>query len=757
MSFFSFKIRPFFRTLGVIATCLWLSLIIAYVADKLSAPTPLVIVHQPAVVVTSTDPKELTPPLTEKEIAERLEWSLYGYSQSRYRLRVLMRHGDACLLSDLRTDFIEDFKTRFGDRVCKDEKPEPRSDLIVTAVLDSLKELLAKDGVELNYSDLDTLADASKIPAAYRLYLKSLNADREEAIKLMNELFSLPAEERLKLNAIAKYRRARLNMSLEDWDKLSDAEVKRRLMSIRDDLSSVARHAREGSLDPATISENADYWIAYSRSMILPSARLVRLGEADFPGAFEAYLRMPRRGEANAVNSCLWLARKLCLEGNFDEMVSDPDLRLYITMFLNAGGGNDYRSMVPGEILKERKAAWLEALAKRKIDPAFAPAHVAMIQYTCGRWKDCRSTAELLAADDPLRKLLLSRCQLRLVGDVAVSRHLLDPLRVPTAEELSRPNVIIPLTNEFDQMTVISLQAKQELAARVQGELGMLALASGDFAEALTRFEDGAFGDETLYVAECLLTVDELKTHVDRRRAAKTPVIKLDGRWGDPLDDLEQQLGSRLMRVGRLEEALEYVDPTIRGQATHYVLLRRGAERMDLGDRSRADSNWRCALAIREIGEKIFHSPYGLSWSSGGGGWYAGYGFFPRLRLGKPLDDQPVPSMKLIGAGEDEKRRLADWQAHHIDNPDLIERDARYASFRHAMEAARLLPVNDPAGGQILQYAGSLLKFRDPKAATPAYRQLVTRFPQTPFGAYALKSHWFSKERPTPPADIISK
>ncbi len=113
--------------------------------------------------------------------------------------------------------------------------------------------------------------------------------------------------------------------------------------------------------------------------------------------------------------------------------------------------------------------------------------------------------------------------------------------------------------------------------------------------------------------------------------------------------------------------------------------------------------------------------------------------------------------MKLVAAGQEELRRLSDWQTQHIDNPDLAERDARFASFRHAMQAAELLPANDPAGGVILQYAGNLLKYRAPKTAASAYRLLVNRFPQTPYGAYALKSHWFSPERPTPPADIISK
>ena len=760
MSFFSLKLRPFFRALAVVATSLWLALIVAYVADKLSAPTPRADVPAPLVAAAEPAParKEVTPPLTEQQLAERLDWKLYGYSHpGRYRLRVLLERGDGCLLSNLRTDFMEDFKAAFGPRVCKDEKPEPSSDLIVSAVLSALGDILTKDGVAQKVTLADLPGNLDNLPdRAYALYLKSLNTDRDVAIRLMDELLALPAEQRRPLNAIAKYRRARLKMSLEDWDKLDDAAVKMRLRSIRDDLGAVAAHAREGSLDPAQISENADYWIAYSRSMILPAERLVRLGEADFGGAFDAYLRMPGRGEANAVNSCLWLARKLCDEGRFDGAVDDPDLRLLLTFFLNAGGGNDYRNMIQGDILKDRRIAWLDALAKAKVDPAFAPAHIAMLQYAVGRWEDCRRSASLLSADDPLRKLLLSRCQLRLVGDVDASRRLLAPGSAPSSKASDAGKTFAPVTADFDYPTVISLQEKPELTARVEGELGMIALANGDFAEALTRFEDGAYGVEALYVAECLRGIDELKAHVDGRRAQKKPLIKLDGRWFEPLNDLEQELGSRLMRAGRLEEALDYVDPTIRRQTTHYVLLRRGAERTDLGDRSRADSHWRSALAIREIGEQVLHAPYGLSWSSGGS-WYVGYSALPRIRHGRPLDNQPLPSMKLVGASREEIRLLDAWQARYVDNPDLSERDARYASFRHALEAARLLPANDPAGAQILQYAGNLLKYRDADAAKPAYRMLVMRFPQTPYGAHALKAHWFSAERPTPPADIISK
>jgi hypothetical protein len=73
------------------------------------------------------------------------------------------------------------------------------------------------------------------------------------------------------------------------------------------------------------------------------------------------------------------------------------------------------------------------------------------------------------------------------------------------------------------------------------------------------------------------------------------------------------------------------------------------------------------------------------------------------------------------------------------------------------MEAVSLLTDNDPAGAEILQYAGNLLKYRDPKAAVPAYRLLVSRFPLTVHGKHALSAHWFSAVRSQPPSDILSK
>ncbi|MEY3853575.1 MAG: hypothetical protein RI910_2555, partial [Verrucomicrobiota bacterium] len=252
-----------------------------------------------------------------------------------------------------------------------------------------------------------------------------------------------------------------------------------------------------------------------------------------------------------------------------------------------------------------------------------------------------------------------------------------------------------------------------------------------------------------------LMPLDELKAYVDRRRSAKAPLIKYRWYYGNnDFDDLEYELCSRLMRAGRTEEALDYVNPDIRAKTASYLLLLRAAERTDVSPRERADSYWRAALLIRQIGETVLHS--GLSWSSGEG-WHVSHSYIPGFRSRSFEYTYGVPEMKVLTCGAEELRRLREWESLHMGASARSERDARYAAFELALKAARLLPDNDPAGAQIVQYAGNLLKYREPKAAMPAYRLLISRFKQTPFGAHALKANWFSGERPEPPSDILSR
>ena len=816
MSFLSFKIRPFFRVLGVIATCLGTTLIVLYFVYWISASTP----KSSGVARRDDEVKESRPAPTAEELASERDHNLYGYGYTnRYRIGSILEFGDMSMLCSFRSDFMVDFRKEFGSRINTEELPAPSADLVVTAILRPLTLRLRETGKDeevlrpiVEYIGLKMLPDRTaewrywklvykywqdpqgfwsmdivtdfkeaeqlrenraattpdeaayrdalrRIPKAYAFYFDSLTAERTRAINLMDELLALPEAERKPLNTIAKYRRARLKMSLEDWAALSDAEAKQRLADIRTDLASVPTHAKEGSLDPAQLSDNAQYWIAYTRSMILPAGRLVRLGEADFKGALSTYLRMPIRDQGNAVNSSYHMARKLCAEMNFAGCEKDPDLRRVITLYLAAGGSNNSHMQLSHSEAKTTTEAWLDALSKADVDLSFDPARIAMLQYVAHRWADCLRTLALLPTDDPLRLLLASRCNLRLTGDLRTSRRILDPSTSAqsAAQFVGVLRPIKPTNDDADFTTLIDFNEKTEMAERATAEKGITALCQGDFIEALSLFSKAGFLSESDYVSECLVTTDELKDFVDKLDKDRPKD------WQRSMGIVRSRLASRLFRDGRMEEALEYVSADLAPKARSFVILHRLAERTDIADRARADAYWRAALIIGDIGETILRAPIGLSWSADGShtkpdsNWYVGYGFLPHQRLNKEREYEHAQKHTLIAPAQDEVRRLNTWLDGHVEKPVRSERDARYATFDLALKAARLLPDNDPAGGQILQYAGNLLKYRERKAANPAYVLLVTRFKQTPYGEHALKRNWFSKETPEPSSDIISK
>jgi hypothetical protein len=819
MSFFSFKLRPFFRTLGVIATCLWLSLIIAYVADKATDPAGQTDISAADVTQKKPSVQNCRPP-TAAELEERKDDQLYGYNYgwSRRRLGEVLAYGDMSLLCDFRSDFMNDMKTSFGDRISRLEMEAPTRDLILTEVIKEMTKELRRRGQKEADAIAQTIAEylacrentddperyrwnttmkawkspegfwavtkvtdwkesdqliknrqsnppadepyiaaLNQTPPAFKAYLISLTVSRLDASDQMEQLLALPPAERKPLEAIAKYRRARLSMNLDDWAMLTDDHAKARLLKIREDLSDVATHARAGSLDPCKISENAVYWIAYTRSIILPASRLVRMGEADFGGAFAAYLQMPMRGEGNAVNSSYRLASRLCDEPDLSAYVHDPDLRRLITLYLAAGGSNNTDYRMSHAEAREVSAAWLDALAKAGVDLGFDLVRIAMLQHRTGRWQECLKTTRRLPVDEPMAMLLASRCSLRLNGDIDVSRKILDAAggartTVPVRDLSKVPGHAIP---EEDFTEHIELGEKTKLRQRTEGERAMLELAQGRFAEALDFFARGDYTEESSFVAECVMTIDELKAFVDQRRKAD-PAQTTKGPSNDAFYPTKKILTSRLFRAGRLEEALDYVSPEIKAQAYNYVLFMRLAERTDIADRTKADAYWRAALIVHQIGEEILHASFGLDWTGAAdeGKWYVGYHLLPLKRL---QPDSATRVTLITSTTKEEALRVQTWLAEHIEKPVRSERDASYAVFDLALKAARSLPNNDPAGGQILQFAGNLLKFVEPKAANPAYVLLVTRFKQTPYGEHALKRHWFSKERPNPPADIISK
>ncbi len=122
-------------------------------------------------------------------------------------------------------------------------------------------------------------------------------------------------------------------------------------------------------------------------------------------------------------------------------------------------------------------------------------------------------------------------------------------------------------------------EADQRAQALLVGENGVLTLSRGEYVDALEQLYPYAatFWGDVAYIAERVLTVDELKTFVDTHRNTQfNPSVSLDNLAlipdkptdstpGDsendshPADWLPNLLARRLVRAGRYREALNYV------------------------------------------------------------------------------------------------------------------------------------------------------------------------------------------------------
>ena len=192
-----------------------------------------------------------------------------------------------------------------------------------------------------------------------------------------------------------------------------------------------------------------------------------------------------------------------------------------------------------------------------------------------------------------------------------------------------------------------------ENARLLKGEQGVLFLARGEYTEALMALYDAAlhrapdtysdmgYDQDAFYVAERVLTADELKSFVDRR-APEQPAAKADSpQWGDPKYtvplSLRWLLARRLMREGRHDEALPYypvanppytTEIDVRGAALKYMNALKAADGAwtKIGE---ARGLFQAAVIARTAGMEIMGYEQTPDQASLGGNYPDGYGRQP--------------------------------------------------------------------------------------------------------------------------------
>lgn len=335
--------------------------------------------------------------------------------------------------------------------------------------------------------------------------------------------------------------------------------------------------------------------------------------------------------------------------------------------------------------------------------------------------------ADLLAAklyERGLHELArrVAACSSSLLGDVVRAKLALRAGNID--EALSRYHDVVNQIPEIDQRED---EARWKAFARLGAERATLLLYQGELVEALDAFVRNTsarrdFWADAAHVAERVLTIDELMAYVDAR-VPPVPQDRIDDALlsGELVPEAEVRalLARRLVREGRISEALRYFDDEyLREAATEFAEAMARARRQGpfRSDVTRARLLHDAATIARFDGLDIL-----------------GYELDPDYRIhdgdaqfggGTPAAEEPFTSAE----------EVARFEANAPDLEQVERFHYRWMASDLAVEAAELLPPRSQAYAAVLCEAAGWVIYRDPGRAEEIYLQYLQNGPYVPWG-----------------------
>jgi hypothetical protein len=475
--------------------------------------------------------------------------------------------------------------------------------------------------------------------------------------------------------------------------------------------------------------------------------------------AIELYLDQLASGDPSAVVSLRWVAAAALRDRTapLRRLAANARCRQVITAYLIAGGNGlgriDIDSSAKEAMLGVLARApwvgpraagwhtmefpgrlWLDAVESAKVRDVEAAEQFALSAYQCGEMETARRWIAR-AKQSPVAQWLQAKLLLR-DGKLDEAAALL--------AQLSRAFPVEPGTNQparasFAQVLFVrdhGYHLDHNVGQQMLGELGALRLARREFTEALDCLLRAGFWYDAAYVAERVLTVDELKTYVDRHwpasaasdstRDSTDPIRRTASM---PREQIRHLLARRLGRLSRGVEARAYFPAELQPKLDSLLAGLRARQESNKPPALRATALWEAAKVTRLLGLELLGTEVEPDWAGHGGSF----------------TDAPIVSGRStsVGAGlasSDELRRART----HAPEPDT-RFHYRYTAAALAWDAAHLMPNNSDETAKVLCIAGSWLKIIDPQSADRFYKALVRRCRQTVLGRTADLKRWFPK------------
>jgi len=464
------------------------------------------------------------------------------------------------------------------------------------------------------------------------------------------------------------------------------------------------------------------------------------------PRALELYLDQLQTGEVtSAYTSIRWTLQEI-IENHREDLEAcarSERIRAVMTAYLASRQRSPWDSAPPDDLAFLK--VWADAVAavEAKGDPLFES--LALAVYQRGLYDLSERLLRQAPADGILAAWLRSKLMFRkghieeatallarVVADFPSVEDLEDPVMqdTPVRQSASSPNPLV-------YRTALSMGSTLP-----HGELGLLLLHREEFVQSMDILLRAGFWMDAAYVAERVLTVDELKIYVDRHWPPKTPSSQPKAEfppsaWGLGVSDdglryhVRYLLARRLARLHRPQEALDYYPSA--WQSHHRSLMRH----LETG-RNRSKSNieraralWEAARMTRYQGMELIGTELAPDWTIHDGNYEVGVTLENRQsrEFNAVLPPSNAESLRSNAS------RSIPFNRYHY----------RFLAADLAWEALQLMPDNANETARVFCEAGGWLKHRDPGTADKFYKALVKRCPQTAIGKAARDARWFPK------------
>ncbi len=401
------------------------------------------------------------------------------------------------------------------------------------------------------------------------------------------------------------------------------------------------------------------------------------------------YAEQAAYGSRHGMDSLLILAGEILKDNDLlDKAIEDPLARRLLFISLNKNGGQAF--FVGPDGSPTLVDALMLAMQKHGIKKAPGAGLLAAAAYNQGAFED----AEILAhwEESPISEWVKAKLALKR-GDREAALHSYE-------------------------LALAGYAGKQDVAEKLQAEMGVLRVSRQEYVEALDLFREAdggtaGFSDywgDVAYLAERVLTTDELQNYVDKHAIKGTAT---DGR-PDADMELRSVLARRLMREGRRGQALRYFDdPKIRAAAKAYdAALDRAASWWRLPN-ARARAWFDAATLARKEGLEILGYEREPDWAM----WDGNFTPYPGS---KP---------KEVYESQDERKRVL------ASRPQPNVRfQYRLTAVDESMKAADALPRTSQAFAAVLCQGTSWVIDGEPARAQEVYSRYVHQGPHVPWG-----------------------